>query len=605
MPKLRVLTTIAVASGSLVLLAPFGCSSNTPSSGFAAPTTRDASFDIDATTPTFEVDASAPIDDSGGVLQDALPTVDAEGCTPEDAGPGPVPRDCKPQTTNECDGLHDAPGAINGTGGNGFDDDCDGQVDEGCACPSAGVTKECFLVPPSQINSVTRKPVGWCESNSKGTMECQGGERRVWSGECRGAQPPFPDDVCAPGDFNCDGKEFNSMTQDCSCKGDPVQCPTAPIVTVPYPRPTSLPVKIDAATWMQNPAMIGQTSDWTWTLRGGDCDNILPHPTFSIYATDDGSGAPVGHTVGTLGASGKERGTVASSPVVTSSVYPAFSLSGDYFLEGAFKLNGKSYSCLQKIQVRAPGLRAEACWDTESDGVDLDLHMARTDLSTCSGPKGWESTCPGQDCYYANCKSGSLSKPNWGYTPAPSTDACVGWGSSATGSCGNPRLDRDANGGFGCDANESNPNAVDSDAFCGPENINVDAPDVGSKYAVGLKYFAGSLPSRAHVNVYCNGERVLSSGYNPVTGNLFPSLQTSSGTSGDLWKVALVTITAPDSGAGIACQVEPVPSQAPYLPTDGSSAYCIDNAERNTQDSMKYFAQGGYAPADPRVLCFH
>ena len=49
--------------------------------------------------------------------------------------------------------------------------------------------------------------------------------RPVWDGECRGAQPPFADDVCAPGDFDCDGRDLNSRSQDCNCRVD-VRCPT-------------------------------------------------------------------------------------------------------------------------------------------------------------------------------------------------------------------------------------------------------------------------------------------------------------------------------------------------------------------------------------------
>ena len=53
---------------------------------------------------------------------------------------------------------------------------------------------------------------------------------------------------------------------------------------------------------------------------------------------------------------------MATAPTVTSSVYPAFSLSGDYLLTGSFTLSGTQYTCSVKIQVRAPGIRAEGCW---------------------------------------------------------------------------------------------------------------------------------------------------------------------------------------------------------------------------------------------------
>lgn len=541
----------------------------------------------------------APVGDSGdGLFNDGAPTVDATSCVPDAGGPGPVGRFCLPPTNNECDGNHDLPTyPANGIGGNGFDDDCDGLVDEGCRCDGAGTTKTCYLVPASQ--TFGGLPVGWCAQNSKGTVDCVKPSSEFagsWSGQCRGAQPPYADDVCANGDFNCDGKDQNSKTKDCSCKGDPVQCPTDPLLTAPYPPPAALPLKVDASGWFVNAADVGNATNWKWTLSGGDCDNILPHPTFSMFATPVASTA-VGAQVDTLGTNSKEHGYIATSPAVTSSIYPAFSLSGDYKIQGEFDLNGKHFSCQQKIQVRAPGIRVETCWDTEVEGVDLDLHVAKLTGIVGCGEKGWSGTCDDQDCYYQNCKT---SSPDW-YPATANPSACQGWGSQTKGACSNPRLDIDANGGSDCNPTQTNPN---SSNFCGPENINIDAPADGAKFAVGVKYFAGSDASRTHVNVYCNGERVVSTGYNPVTANDFPKLTTSGGnTSGDLWKVA--TITASVTAAGLACKVDPVPSQQPYVPTEGSNAYCVDNTSRDSAESAIYFTPGGATPLDAEALCFH
>jgi len=608
----RSLPTFLVGALAIHFLAA-GCSAkgvDNPSFDPPPPPPLDASLaDVPDTNPPplgSDKDANGPsgpvIVDSGGVTNDAeLP--DAQGCVP-DAGPivAPIHRNCLAPTQNECDGTHDLPTyPLNGTTGNGFDDDCDGLVDEGCSCPAAGLTKDCYLVPASQTYG--GKPVGWCAENSKGSVDCVKPSSEFaghWSGQCRGAQPPFADDICAAGDFNCDGADQNSKTQDCSCKAGLVQCPTTPLQTVPYPPPGALPLKVDATPWFLVPSDVTKATNWQWTMRGGDCDNILPHPSFAIYPTASGTGAPVGTQKKNLGTSGQEQGWQAGTAEgVTSSFYPAFSLSGDYIVQSDFDLYGQHYSCSQKIQVRAPGIRAEACWDTVGN-VDIDLHMAKLDHATCA-QKGWSDTCAQQDCYYANCKSASFgSKPNW-FADSPSS-SCVGWGSAASGACGNPRLDRD---NISCDTSEVNPNKTGSSGqFCGSENINVDAPTDGTKYAVGVKYYGGSSSSKPHVNVYCNGERVLSTGFNPITGNNFPVMNTSGGdSSGDFWKVAFITANL--QNGKVNCDVVPTQSQHANPALDGSNAYCVDNSDKNGSDSMKFFASGGASPLNADALCFH
>jgi hypothetical protein len=538
-----------------------------------------------------------PAEAGPGIFTDAAPP-DGSSCVPDAGGPGPVGRFCLLPTDNECDGLHDlATYPANGTGGNGFDDDCDGLVDEGCSCDGAGLTKPCFLVPASQTFGGV--PVGWCAQNSKGTVDCLKPSTEfagTWSGQCRGAQPPFADDFCANGDFNCDGKEQNSKANDCSCKGDQVQCPTDPIEMKPFPAPSQLPTKIDAAGWFVNGGNVANATNWKWTLRGGDCDNILPHPTFAMFATQDGTGTTAGSQVDTLGPSGKEHGLVATAPAITSSFYPAFSLSGDYLVEGEFDLNGQHYSCQQKVQVRAPGIRAELCWDTMAD--DIDLHMAQTTFGNQCANKGWWATCPKQDCYFSNCK-GSSSGPNW-FPATANSDACKGWGSLQAGSCTNPRLDRDNLGTSTCSPSVTNPNSSD---FCGPENINVDNPTDGSKFAVSVNFWGGSTVTHPHVNIYCNGERVVSTGYNPVTGNGAPMLVGSGGQNGDTWKVALITSHV-DAAGKLDCTVDPVPSQHPRPATDVSNAYCVDRSADGA-DALVLFTPGGQAPLDAEALCFH
>lgn len=171
----------------------------------------------------------------GGLIQPDAgvdPTYDG-GCGPPEPGNPTIQRLCAPPTDNECGGGTDSAltsggvpaSRLNGTNGNGFDDDCDGLVDEGCDCPGNGQTKDCYLVPATQVDPGTGLPVGWCSANAKGSLDCAGGEMATWSGVCRGAQPPPLSDTCATGDFNCDGLDKNNALQGCNC-ATAVTCPT-------------------------------------------------------------------------------------------------------------------------------------------------------------------------------------------------------------------------------------------------------------------------------------------------------------------------------------------------------------------------------------------
>jgi len=628
------LASAACSAGSTGgFVAPDGSTGSTPDAtgGHVGPPGSDAHVDAPVMLSTGN-DASqgmTMVSHEAG-FSDAKVTVDATGCVSDAgaAGPGPALHTCiifpaGADSNNECDGHHDppAPFPANGSTGNGFDDNCNGLVDEGCSCNMVGTTKPCYLVPATQTENGV--PVGWCATNSKGTVNCaqQGESGATWSGTCRGAQPPYAEDVCAPGDFNCDGKPENPTGESCACQTAAITCPTAPLTTVPYPAPAALPLEVNAAAWFSDPSAVASATNWKWSMTGGDCDNILPNPSFGLYPTANGTGNPVGTTSTALGMSGKEHGTVAVSPAVTSAVYPAFSLSGDYVLEASWDLNGQSYTCSVQIQARAPGLRAEGCWDTESQGDDLDLHMAKVNgFTQCATSHAWSDlacTTANEDCFYENCYTGlgTTDSVSWGY-PTTAASNCNGWGSQTTGGqpCGNPRLDRDANGLSGtCDPTVTNPNATSLFApFCGPENINLDAPGNGDQYAIGIRFYAqsGTTNPRVHADVYCDGARILAAGYDPIAGNNFPQLAVAGedgdpaqDEGGDMWKVGMVTTTV--TNGVLTCAVVPTPSKVANPQLDGTTAYCVDDATKNGATSQEYLTSGGGVPASAAALCFH
>lgn len=577
--------------------------------------------------------------DAGLTVPDAGVNPDYDGgCGPPMPGNPTILRACAPATASECDGTTDSaltnggvPGSrLNGTSGNGFDDDCDGEVDEGCACPSNGVTKDCYLVPASQVSEISGLPVGWCANNAKGSLDCTGGEISFWSGVCRGAQPPQLVDSCADGDYNCDGLSGNNAAEGCMCT-TAVTCPTASITVAPYPAPTAIP-PVDGTQWIGDVAARARATSWTWTVVGGDCDNVLPNPTFAIYdGTNSTSAQRIGARTGVrldatqmpsryvpqTGAPLIGLRATTGNGVGGGRVFPAFGLSGDYIVQGEFTLDGKSYACTQKVQVRAPGIRAELCWDTvgnaATNGNDIDLHFARLQGITCAN-QGWTNTCQNpngsiQDCHYATgsgCPNGG--NPQWGYADSPN-GACQGWSSKRTTTCRNPRLDLD---NVTCVRGETNPT---SSEFCGPENINLDNPNDGDRFVVGINHYAtkGSNPNaKPHVNLYCNGERVLSVGYNPATGQTsFPLLNTPGATtSGDFWTVA--TVTANVTGGDLtSCDITPIPSRASDPVRDGvgnpGNGICVDHgysSKRFAENAGQGVASGAQ-PTNANQWCKH
>ncbi len=639
----------AIASGLALLVTVIanGCGSPRPG-GFASDggtdsTTTDAVGSADA--PMFGNDSSlreAGLSEAS-LANDGAPDVEGGACLPGDAGPAPYPQRCVTPTDNECDGPTDTALAALGVGaallnhasGNGFDDDCDGFVDEGCTCPGNGQTEPCYLVPATQVDPATRLPVGWCTLNAKGSLDCAGPEFPTWSGVCRGAAPPYAHDVCAPGDFNCDGAPENSDQVSCSCMANVVACPTGAITEQPYPDPTNLPI-VDGSQWITAASERASATHWSWTVIGGDCDNVLPNPTFAIYASADSTaGGRVGirtPVVFNPGAMPARYVAMAGQPLVSiqaaaygngiagSQIYPAFGLSGDYVVQGEWDLGGTHYVCTQKVQVRAPGIRAEACWDTVGGqevntpaGNDLDLHMTRLQGVTCP-TKGWDSTCMQgatfEDCYWdtpAGCRDDSAVPPGWGYADSPPA-ACLGWSSRRHAvdnqfyfqGCTNPRLDKD---NVTCDKTITDPTAqgtmVGTNVFCGPENINLDNPNDGDAFAVAVNHYnnhGGTPDARVHVNLYCNGERVLSAGYDPLTGQTTNPLLNNPGqdASGDYWEVGTITVHAADAGS-ITCDVATVPSNHADQARDGVTSptslgneLCVDSTASQANPAYNY-----------------
>lgn len=325
--------------------------------------------------------------------------------------------------------------------GNGLDDDCDGPVDEGCAC-EPGAVQPCFDGPPG------RRDVGACRD---GTQRCLA--TGLW-GACAGGISPQPD-VCNGQDNACTG-----CPRETDC---PILCPGPGDPRVPDGRPfADYPLRGGLFFG-------GRALSWRWTVRGGPCDQLVTTPSFQLTAPD-------------------QRDAVFRP-----------SLSGDYTVTlTVVTAEGTTLTCTFIVHIAGPGLRVELCWDRSSD-VDVDLYMSRPGTSQPWWPNvGAAEPNADANCSWANCEAvlrgmgGRTPRANWGYANSPLSE-CQDGPHGATwrtlGFCGNPRLDIDNNL---------------SKARGTPENINVDRPRDGDTFRVMAHNFTGTL-THPVVNIYCAG----------------------------------------------------------------------------------------------------
>ena len=384
---------------------------------------------------------------------------------------------------------------------NQLDDDCDGAVDENCAC-TPGAVQPCFRGPPG------RRGIGAC---ADGMQQCTGSEFGLW-GACTGGIAPMAE-ACDGLDNDCNGctDEIVGCVPNGMCPGpgDPRVTEGQPFVAYP----------LHGGDFFSGVAM-----SWQWSIVGGPCDTILPHPSY----------------------------TVTTPRMQNATFHPT--LSGDYTVTMDVTLaDGSHFVCTWIIHVSGPGLRIEMCYP-ESETQDLDLFLSRpgytgvwyTDtIDAFQSPS--QSVCGWHDCE-ANIRGtmrggGAYARPNWGYANSP-TSACSGspqgarW--VALGYCANPRLDIDNNLSEGIGV---------------PENINVDDPHDGDAFRVMVQNWTGTI-ARPVVNVYCGGRRVASYGVAPDTVPAFMGVSGNAGI-GAMWRVADV-VTHVDASGTTTCDVTPV-----------------------------------------------
>ena len=403
--------------------------------------------------------------------------------------------------------------------GNGLDDNCDGVVDEGCAC-RPGAVEKCFLGPPGH------RGVGGC---TDGTATCQGVEFGSW-GPCTGSIGPSPE-KCDQLDNDCNG-----CVDDGLCCNGVVACP-APGDPRIAPQPPYTDVQLKGELFFP-----GDATSWNWKIVGGPCDQLFDATTIahnqSFTLSDAKAKDPTAH----------------------------FTLSGDYTVTlTVVGTDGKTYTCTWVQHIIGPGVRFEMCWDNTDSEDDIDLHVHKPGTTT-----NWFTTSTGDnsdDCFYSDCKAnfyrGGSKAAEWGNGNSPLAQ-CSGspeghiW--TSVGYCHNPRLDVDNVGG--------SPGR--------PENINIDNPKNGDQFRAAVHHFRSDTHTDEHpmVNIYCGGNLKATFGKAPNTLTGFNSGQGYN--KGLLWRVADVKAVVDSMGNTTDCTVtalHPAGSTSGYAVTNNDMTY--------------------------------
>ncbi|MBO7127151.1 hypothetical protein J6253_02445 [bacterium] len=346
----------------------------------------------------------------------------------------------------------------------GFDNDCDGTVDEGCTC-TAGETQACFSGKPAQRNiGICADGVQTCKVILKGTVY------GIW-GECKGEILP-QEDLCDNADNNCNG-----------CIDEGLSC--SPKINCGYKIGNARPFvdKIIDGTKLYEFNDTGKVT-WEWTVSKGPCDTVLGKTSFTTKAAK---------TSAELEGDGEETDVVGG--VGFSQFKVNFKLSGNYTLHlKVTRENGETYECEWKLKVESDGLRVELCWDTTGPaGTDIDLHLGKNGVTTAWG--NIYNTTDNLACYYMNCKYDLSEGPDWGYEETENYDK-----DGNKGMMRNPRLDMD--------------NVVTEGK---PENINLDNPKDGDTFRVLVHRFHFNTTFETHpvVNIYCGGTLKATYGVDP------------------------------------------------------------------------------------------
>jgi hypothetical protein len=393
---------------------------------------------------------------------------------------------------------------------NMVDDNCDGRIDEGCAC-TVGAMRTCYG------GAAGTAGVGVCRA---GSQTCALVAGVVAWGDCTGDVVPSAELCTDMVDNNCNGM----VNEGCLCTPGATQsCYTGPTATAGVGVCRAGSQTCAAGTggvgsaWGVCTGQVLPTTE-TCNMTDDNCNMLVDDgiscagPTAVCPAPRTvPAGTAVVLTASTTGGV-SYRWEVISAPAGAAYTLGSPTAASTTFFSvivGTFTLRftvtdaaGRTATCTTTITNQGHGLRVELQWDvgvvppTTAGRVDLDLHLHNRTAT------GWFDSA--DDCFFSN------RTPRWDVRSSTADD---------------PSLDIDNVYGFG------------------PENIRVDSPVPATQtYSVGVNYYLGSpsTPANATVRIYCGN--VLRGTYmHRMTGG------TTFTAANDFWRVARVTFTDPSN----------------------------------------------------------
>jgi hypothetical protein len=326
-----------------------------------------------------------------------------------------------------------------------LDDDCDGLVDEGCACDS-GAAQACFKGDPSYRNT---------PGCFAGSQSCS--ELGVW-GDCNGGV--HATDMCFVGSSGCHA-----------------------ISGVPF-------VTIDLDTGTGDFSLDAITESWSVTCPAG----VSPCPTvqnMSDYTPLQSGEYTVTYTKTTAGGMG-----TCEYPLFVGAPGLRVELTWDHFIDdpvGGVDLDLHLHKPNDTTPWEATGGNATECaWDNctaddcEGGACPVWFFGAAPPM-----PVEWylDPVMEKNTCFYGP------EGATWQGILDPLTGLQRG--------CHNPRLDID---NITCDASITDPLAP---GFCSPENINIDFPPDAEWTRIGVHYWSShgaTYDVHPEVKIFCHGK---------------------------------------------------------------------------------------------------